>query len=81
MRIFVLEAGEPHLGDVVAGDRLALGLVRAAQFESEGHVAHHGRPRHQRKILEHESAFGAGCADLLAVDRDGAAVGLVSAPL
>ena len=60
VRILLLEAGEPDLGDVAAGDVLALGLGDAAQLEPEGDVAQHRRPGHQREILEHEGALGAG---------------------
>ena len=63
VRIFVLEAGEADLGDVVAGDLLALGLRHAAQLEPEGDVAQHRRPGHQREILEHEGALRARPAD------------------
>ena len=57
VRVFVLEAGQADFGDVVPRDRLALGLVDAAQFQPEGDVAEHGRPGHQREILEHEGAL------------------------
>ena len=59
VRIFVLEAGKADLGDVVAGDLLALGRGLAAQFEPEGDVAQHRRPGQQREILEHEGALRA----------------------
>ena len=49
----------PTSRDVVLGDRLALGRGDAAQLEPEGDIAQHGRPRHQREVLEHERALRA----------------------
>ena len=59
VRILLLEAGEADLVDVVARDLLALGPRHAAQLEPEGDVAQHGRPGHQREVLEDEGALRA----------------------
>ncbi len=47
--------GEADLGDVLACDRLALGVLDAAQLEPEGDVAQDRRPGQQREVLEHEA--------------------------
>jgi hypothetical protein len=70
MRIALLEAGEADRGDVAPGDLVALRLAHAAELEAEGDVADHGRPGHQREVLEDEGALGAGAGDRAAGDAD-----------
>ena len=48
-------------------------LRDAAQLQPEGDVAHHGRPRHQREVLEDEGALGPGAGHGRAADQDLAA--------
>ena len=43
------------------------------QFESIGHVAHDGAPRHQRRALEDHRAVAPGSGDLAPVDENAAA--------
>src|SRR5919106_2547666 len=68
--IGVLEAGQPHLGHVLARRLLTFLARHAAELQTEGHVAQHGRPRHEGEILEHERPVRPGPGDRTAVDLD-----------
>jgi len=70
VRVFLLEAGQADLGDIVPRNVLALGPGLAGQLHAEGDVAQHRRPGQQGEVLEHEGAFRARPEDLLAVDVD-----------
>ena len=69
VRIFVLGAEQADLGDVLAGDLLALLLRHMAQLEAECDVAQDRGPGQQREILEHESSLGAWARNRPAVDQ------------
>jgi hypothetical protein len=70
MRVGVLEAGQVHLGDVVAGDRYPLLLAHAPQLQSEGNVAEHRGPGHEGEVLEDERPLRARSVDRVAVEHD-----------
>ena len=48
----------------------ALGLADAAHAQTELDVLDHVEPRHQRVLLEHDAALGAGTDYRLAVEQD-----------
>ena len=56
----VLEAGEVHLGDVLARGRLAFLAGHSSKFEPKRRVAEDSCPRHQREVLEHHGPVRAG---------------------
>ena len=56
----ILEAGEVHLGDVLARGRLAFLAGHSSKFEPKRRVAEDGGPRHQREVLEHHGPVRAG---------------------
>src|SRR5262245_61877746 len=70
MRKGILEAGQPDLLDVLARGLFTLLARYALQLQAEGRVAQHGRPRHQREVLEHERAVRPGSGDRNAVHLD-----------
>ena len=63
----ILEADEPQL---VERDAPPLGRRDAAHPQAERDVVDDVEPRHQRVLLEHDAALGAGAGDRLAVEHD-----------
>jgi hypothetical protein len=69
LRVVLLEARQPDLGDEAVGHLELMRARQAALAQPEADVVEHGQPGEERVALEHHAAVGPGAVDAPAVEQ------------